>query len=213
MHVPVVPVADQRAGFVTGLVLAAGAAQRLGRPKQLLAYAGTTLLGASLDTARSCGFDQLIVTLGGSASAVRASVDLRDCEVVENLEYATGCSSSISSAVAVVDRRAIGLVLLLGDQPEISRDAVRALIEAAPGFPLGVCRYADAVGHPFWFGRAVFAELLTLHGDKGVWKLLESGRHEVIEVDVPGPVPRDVDTWEDYQALLAGEAAQVPYDR
>ena len=49
--------------FVTGLVLAAGGSRRLGQPKQLLAYRGTTLLGATFDMARGCGFDQLLVTL------------------------------------------------------------------------------------------------------------------------------------------------------
>ena len=63
---------------VTGVVLAAGASSRLGTPKQLLPYGDTTLLGACLDVARSCGFDQIIVTLGGSADAVRTAVPLND---------------------------------------------------------------------------------------------------------------------------------------
>ena len=63
---------------------------------------------------------------------------------------------------------------------------------------------SDGIGHPFWFGRQVFDDLLSLHGDKAVWKLLESGLHPVIRVDVPGKIPLDVDTWEDYEALLAG---------
>ena len=46
----------------------------------------------------------------------------------------------------------------------------------------------------------VFGELEKLHGDKAVWKLLD--RLPVLDVPVPGPVPRDVDTWEDYAAVL-----------
>ena len=41
-------------GFVTGLVLGAGGSRRLGRPKQLLAYGETTLLGHVLNIARGC---------------------------------------------------------------------------------------------------------------------------------------------------------------
>lgn len=67
----------------------------------------------------------------------------------------------------------------------------------------GVCRYGDGRGHPFWFRREVFAELANLHGDKAVWKVLESGRYDVVEVSQEGPVPLDVDTWDDYEALLA----------
>ena len=45
-----------------------------------------------------------------------------------------------------------------------------------------------------------------MHGDKAVWKLLERHAGDVAEVPIAGPVPIDVDTWEDYEALLAAEA-------
>ena len=47
----------------------------------------------------------------------------------------------------------------------------------------------------------MFDELRELHGDKAVWKLLESGRWPVAELAVEGPVPLDVDTWDDYRRL------------
>ncbi|MGC1418818.1 MAG: nucleotidyltransferase family protein [Acidimicrobiales bacterium] len=189
--------------FVTGVVLAAGGSRRLGEPKQLLGYKDSTLLGSTLAMARSCGFQQLIVTLGAGSSHVRESVDLTGFEIVENHEYAAGCSSSIAAALGVVDPRSTGLVLLLGDQPEVSPLAVTALVAGCRASRLGVCRYDDGRGHPFWFSRDVFGELAALHGDKAVWKVLESGRYEVVEVTQAGPVPLDVDTWDDYEALLA----------
>jgi molybdenum cofactor cytidylyltransferase len=194
--------------FVSGVVLAAGASRRLGQPKQLLPYRGTTLLDTALAAARSFGFAQLLVTVGGAAPEVRAAVDFEGIEVVENIDYASGCSSSIGAAVRAVDPRAEGIVLLLGDQPGVSPRAVHALVAQAAATPLGVCKYTDALGHPFWFRRDVFAELLLLHGDKAVWKLLESGRYAVTEVDVPEVLPIDVDTVDDYQALLARDEAR-----
>lgn len=103
-----------------------------------------------------------------------------------------------------MDPRADGLVLLLGDQPGVRAADVRRV--AAVTTPLAVCRYADGLGHPFWFARDVLPELRVLHGDKAVWKLLHSGRHPVTEVPVDGPVPIDVDTRADYRRLLSGEA-------
>jgi molybdenum cofactor cytidylyltransferase len=188
---------------VTGLVLAAGSSTRLGQPKQLLQYAGTTLLDATLGVARQCGFDQLLVTIGGASSAVREAVDFTGVEIVENLEYTTGCSSSISAAIGAVSAGTSGIVLMLGDQPRVTTDAVQQLVEQAAASPLGVCRYSDGRGHPFWFHRDVFADLRSLHGDKAVWKLLESGRYDVADVEIDGPVPLDDDTWDDYEALLA----------
>lgn len=190
--------------FTTGLVLAAGGSSRLGQPKQLLDYQGRTLLDATLDMARRCAFDQLIVALGGASDEVRSSVDLTGCDVVDNVAYTTGCSSSIVAALGAIDRRADAMVLLLGDQPGVeptSVDTLRATAQAAEA-TLAVCRYDDGRGHPFWFARPVFDDLAALHGDKAVWKLLESGRHAVAEAVVHGPVPIDVDTWADYERLL-----------
>jgi molybdenum cofactor cytidylyltransferase len=193
--------------FVSGLVLAAGGSSRLGRPKQLLPYRGATLLDAALRTARAARFDQLLVALGGAAAAVRTAVDLTGADVVVNDAYGSGCSSSIAAAMASLDARCTVLVLLLGDQPGVAPQTVAALLAGRGDAPVAVCRYDDGRGHPFAFGREVFADLGALHGDKAVWKLLDARPHDVAEVAVPGPVPLDVDTWDDYEAVLAAAPA------
>jgi molybdenum cofactor cytidylyltransferase len=192
---------------VAAVVLAAGASRRLGRPKQVRPYRGTTLLGATLARVATLGFDQAVVTLGAAADAVRDRVDLTCFDVVEvgggEAGADRGCSSSIAAALDAVRPDATGVVLLLGDQPEVDRDAVDALLAAGRHAPVAVCRYDDGRGHPFWFAARTLAHLRKLHGDKGVWRLLESGIYPVAEACVPGPVPLDVDTWDDYLDLLA----------
>ena len=190
----------------TGLVLAAGKSSRLGQPKQLLEYRGSTLLDNTLDVARSCGFDQLIVALGGAAAEVRDHVDLSGCIVADNVHYTTGCSSSIVAALDYVDDRSDGMVLLLGDQPNVAVSSVDALLATARTgtAPIAVCRYDNGRGHPFWFARSTFDALATLHGDKAVWKMIESGHWPVTDVEVAGAVPLDVDTWDDYERLIGG---------
>ena len=189
--------------FVTGLVLAAGGSRRLGRPKQLLPYPGGTLLGHVVAVARECRFDQLLVAIGGAADEVRAGVDLNGAEVVENRAFGEGCSSSIAAALEAVDSRSDVLVLLLGDQPGVTSAAAGALVAGLGGAPLAVCRYDDGRGHPIAFARSVFADLASLHGDRGVWKLLDRRAAEVVEVPIAGTIPLDVDTQADYQAVLA----------
>jgi molybdenum cofactor cytidylyltransferase len=187
---------------VTGLVLAAGASQRLGRPKQLLPYDGATLLDHTLETARRCPFDQLLCVLGGGADAVREGVDLRGVEVIENHGFEAGCSSSIAASLGAVDPRSEVLVLLLGDQPGVRPESVAAMLAGRGDAPLAACRYDDGRGHPLAFARSTFAELGALHGDKGVWRLLDRRSADVVDVPVAGRIPIDVDTWDDYQAVL-----------
>jgi molybdenum cofactor cytidylyltransferase len=187
---------------VTGVVLAAGGSSRLGTPKQLLPYGDTSLLGASVDVARACGFDQLIVTLGGAADPVRQTVPLEGIDVVTVDDFGSGCSSSLRAALTLVSAQATGIVLMLGDQPGVSPTTVERLVEASSA-PIVVCRYNDGIGHPFWLSRGTFRALSRLHGDKGVWKMIESGRFAVRELPVEGSVPPDVDTLDDYRRLLA----------
>jgi molybdenum cofactor cytidylyltransferase len=195
---------------VTGLVLAAGGSSRLGTPKQLLPYGAVPLLGHVLGVARECRFDQLLCVVGGGASDVLERVDFDGVEVVENTQFGEGCSSSIAAALKVIDPRCGTLVLMLGDQPGVRAEIVDVLLRAIGSAPLAVCAYQDGRGHPIAFARSTFPELAALHGDKGVWKLLDRRADDVIEVPISGPVPPDVDTWEDYRRALTSSAAQSP---
>jgi molybdenum cofactor cytidylyltransferase len=199
-----------RRPFVTGLVLAAGGSTRLGRPKQLLPFGETTLLGHVLDTARACEFDQLLCVIGGSATEIRERVDLRDADVVENHGFGDGCSSSIAAALGALAPRTDVLVLLLGDQPAVTTEITAALLAGRGDASLAACTYDDGRGHPLAFSRAMFAQLHALRGDKAVWKLFDRYGSEVVDVPVPGSIPRDVDTEEDYQAVLAEVSGRAP---
>jgi molybdenum cofactor cytidylyltransferase len=188
---------------VTGLVLAAGGSTRLGEPKQLLRFGPVPLLGHVLDVARACGFDQLLCVLGAHADEVERRVDLRGVEVVHNRAFGEGCSSSIATALAAVDPASGLLVLMLGDQPGVRPETVTALLRGRGDAPLAACGYENGRGHPLAFARSMFGELSALHGDKGVWRLLDGHVRELVEVPITGPVPLDVDTWEDYEAALS----------
>ena len=190
--------------FVTGLVLAAGGSRRLGEPKQLLPYGSGTLLDHTLETARASGFDQLIVALGGSSGAdVRRRVDLSGADVVENPDFGEGCSSSIAAGLSAIDPRSELMVLMLGDQTGVSPASIRALTAGCgQGTVLAACLYDDGRGHPLAFGRALFGDLRELHGDKAVWKLMDRRPDQVVEVRIPGPIPPDINTRKDYEAVL-----------
>jgi len=195
--------------FVTGLLLAAESSPHLGVPWQSLAYHGETLLGSTLETARECGFDQLIVTLGTASEQVHDHIDLDGVRVVESPHADTG-SSSIVPALDAVDRRTDGIVVLLGDQPGITPAAVWSLVAevAGPSTPLGISRYDDGPGYPVWCARELFGGLRQLRTDDDLWQLAD--HHPVTQVDAIGNIPPRIRTWPDYEQSLAGHAPFTP---
>ena len=193
---------------VAAVVLAAGASRRLGQPKQVLALDGATVLDATLTVARSSECQPIVVVLGGAADSVRAEVDLDGVQVVENHDYGEGCATSIRTALGALPEQVTGIVLMLGDQPRVAVETVQELEASARGHAVGVCEYDDGLGHPLWFDRQMFGALESMHGDKAVWKLVdaESEGADVVRVRIDGPVPLDIDTWDDYQAMLAEQS-------
>jgi molybdenum cofactor cytidylyltransferase len=190
---------------VAAVVMAAGSSRRLGQPKQVLALDGTTVLDVTLDVARASACDPVVVVLGGAADQVRDVVDLDGVHVVENHDYSTGCATSIRTALSALPSEVTGIVLMLGDQPRVRVETVQELEAAAREHAVGVCEYDDGLGHPLWFDREMFGALEAMHGDKAVWKLVdaEADGADVLRVRIQGRVPRDVDTWADYEAMLA----------
>ena len=194
---------------VAGLLLAAGSSRRLGQPKQLLPFQGGTLLDASLDVVRNAPVDRRFATVGGAAPEVLEAIDFSDFTVVESVHHTNGCSSSIVSALAQLGDFD-GFMLFLGDQPGVQASTIEQVLDAArAGHSIVVCRYQDGIGHPFFFAKDTFDVLGDIHGDKAVWKVIESGEFEVHEESIDRDVPLDVDTWEDYERLLASVEGSI----
>src|SRR5262249_7204920 len=107
--------------FISGLILGAGASQRLGPPKQLLPFRGNTMLGWVVGQAQqAAGLDELIVVLGRAADEVRERVDFGSARVVENPTFGEGCSSSYRAGIAALNSAANAIMIILGDMPGIT---------------------------------------------------------------------------------------------
>ncbi|HTY76508.1 MAG TPA: nucleotidyltransferase family protein [Candidatus Bathyarchaeia archaeon] len=191
--------------FVAGLVLAAGASTRLGQPKQLLPFGGTTMLGRVLaETCGAAALDQVVAVIGGSAAEVRRQVDFGRATVVENPEFGEGCASSYRTGLAVLDPRAEAVAVVLGDQPGVDRTVIDLMADAWRGSRsvITLASYRQRLGHPMIFDRSLFPALGALQGDKAAWKIVDAHPEWVREVTLDRPYPFDVNTWEEYEALL-----------
>jgi molybdenum cofactor cytidylyltransferase len=192
--------------FVSGLILAAGRSSRLGRPKQLLPLAGRPLLAHVLENAAVSALAEVVLVLGHEAARIGAAVDDLGQRVVVNPDFAAGQSTSLRAGLAALDPAAAAVVVLLGDQPQVGPEVVDALIGAfrAGAGPIVAPRYGGRRGNPILFARALFPELAGVAGDEGARGIVRARAAEVVEVPVgDGPPPPDVDTEEDYAALLA----------
>jgi molybdenum cofactor cytidylyltransferase len=190
---------------VVGVVLGAGGSSRFGSPKQLLPFGDTTLLGQVVRNASASSLERIVVVLGRASGELREALDFGRAEVVENTAYGTGCASSLLAGLDAAGDDCEALFLLLGDQPGVLPEFIdRALSEWKRERPwAAVCSYRDRLGHPFIFSREAFDDLKGLHGDKAVWKLIETYPDRVREIEIDAGLPPDVDTPEDYEQALA----------
>jgi molybdenum cofactor cytidylyltransferase len=188
---------------MVGIVLGAGGSQRLGRPKQTLPLGDTTLLGHVLREAEASALERVVLVVGGAADEALASVEPKRAIVARNDSYGTGCASSLLAGLdAAGDAEAV--MLLLGDMPGVGAATIDEFIAAwereRPW--AAVTSYRGTRGHPFAFAQTAFEDLRALHGDKAVWKLIEQHPAKVLDVPIDRALPRDVDTWDDYEAVL-----------
>jgi molybdenum cofactor cytidylyltransferase len=141
--------------------------------------------------------------VGHEALEVRLSVAVKTARFVEATDFHQGCTASIRAGLEALDTRAEAAVLILGDQPGIDSETITALVEGWGKMTRPVVRvsYRGLSGHPMLFAKALFEKLKALHGDKGVWKLLEAHPEWVGEVEVDRPFPGNINTWEDYAKL------------
>jgi molybdenum cofactor cytidylyltransferase len=190
--------------FISGMILGAGASKRFGEPKQLLPYAGTTLLGWVVSQAQQAiDLDELVVVLGRSAEEIRARVDFGAAKVVENLVFTEGCASSYRAGIAAIDSHAEAIMIILGDQPGITPEIINTLAGEwrHTGAPIALCSYEGRKGHPMIFARTLFEQLEVLHGDKAAWKLVDAHAELVHLVHLSLPFPDNINTREDFERI------------
>ena len=183
--------------MISGVVLAAGEGRRFGGTKQLAPLDGRPLLLFPVEALRDAGVGEILVVTGHDAEAVEAALP-GGVRTIRNDRYREGQAESLAAALHEVAVESEAAVILLADQPRVSAEDVRALIDgfAASRARIVRLRYADGPG-PALLSREVFAEAGHLHGDTGARVLIASHPDWVEEVEVARPSPRDVDLPED----------------
>ena len=181
--------------MISVVVLAAGASTRFGGIKQLGPVRGKTLLQHVVDTAAATGLGEIVIVLGHEADAIASALDLPPrARTVLNPRYTEGQSTSLGVGLVACDPSSEAAVILLGDQPGISVEHVRALADAfgERGGEIVRLRFRDAPG-PALLARSVWPEVAALTGDTGARTLAEAQPERVRWIDVDAEAPTDVD--------------------
>jgi len=201
------PSAQNRRIFTA--VLAAGQSQRFGAPKLLQTIGEESLVHRAARLARSFSGDNSLLVAGDNAGDVMRAAD-DECQfVVINNRFAEGIGTSIAAAAHAVAHTADALVLLLADQPLITRDHLDALVSAWSGADndIMVTAFAGAQGPPVLFPRGALPALCQMEGDEGARALLKDPAFNVSTVWFDGAAV-DVDTPDDLSRLQRGDARE-----
>jgi molybdenum cofactor cytidylyltransferase len=182
-------------------VLAAGAGERFGGPKQIAKLGGRPLLEHVLMAVEAAALDRAVVVLGARAGDVRAAVPLHGAEPVVADDWAEGMAASLRAGVdALAGCEAV--VVVLGDQPLITAEAIGCVVRARGEGALGIrATYDGTPGHPVLLERALFDRLRGLSGDEGARSVLRDIPVRDVPCDGLGR-PDDVDTRTELEALL-----------
>ena len=97
----------------------------------------------------------------------------------------------------------------MGDHPGVGVSVIDTMVDLwRTDEPWGaVAAYRDRIAHPFLLSRAALREASDIGGPKLLWQLLaEDGTGRVVRVQFDAEAPIDINTPEDYDRLLRGEA-------
>ena len=187
------------------LILAAGEASRMKRPKQLLPWKQTTLLNHSIETVSNLKNTTSFVVLGAHKDDILPTINNPDVSVLYNENWQQGMGTSISFGVKSIqsygDFEAI--MIVLADQPFVNSSYLESVIQAYKSSEKGIVasRYDDIkLGVPVIFSNTYFELLAQLKGDKGAKQILKIYREDVYALQA-SEIVGDIDTYEVYERL------------
>ncbi|NDV18345.1 NTP transferase domain-containing protein [Pseudodesulfovibrio sp. JC047] len=190
---------------VSGVILAAGQASRMGRDKLSLPFKGLPLLHQVVDAARNSTLTEVIVVLPED-SELRRTVDLSGCTVVTSVDRDKGQAESLKAGLHAIDETAAGCMVLLGDQPLLTTETIDMLVGAFAQQPeCWVAPVQEGMrGNPITIPCDWFPKVFELEGDTGARPILGSPglALRLVRIHEVGPFI-DVDTEHHYQRLLA----------
>lgn len=183
---------------VAGVLLAAGAGRRFGRPKALVELAGERLVDRGARLLREAGCAPVVVVLGAAPD-----LEVPGATTVVAPDWHEGMGASLRAGLAALEGTdADACVVALVDQPGVGAESVRRLMAAGP-VDAAVATYGGEPRNPVMLARRTWPEVAAAAtGDTGAraWLRAHPARVTAVPCDGTGS-PHDVDTPADLTAL------------
>lgn len=203
--------------MIAAVVLAAGRSKRMGRPKMVLPWGDSTVIGTVVLALDQAGLDRIVIVTGGHRPEVEAALQREYTKAtlvsVFNPEYENGdMVRSVSYGLRELDEDVRAAMIVLGDQPQIEGWVIRDLIEAYSETrkKIIIPSYEMHRGHPWVIDRSLWPVLV---GGAHTWTMrdfLNSYRDEIDYVVVDTlSVIKDLDTPADYEQQTGQKLSDV----
>ena len=192
---------------IGAIILAAGSSQRMGRPKMLLPWGDTSILGHVIQLWQALVGEQVTVVIAGTATHLQQELERLNFprqNWIQNSTPERGMFSSIQCAAnwGQWPETLTHWTLVLGDQPHLGLETLRKLLDFARRNPGQVCQPTrrSRWRHPVVLPKPVFKQL-SRSTAQTLQEFLASCDRAALECEDPG-FDYDIDTPEDYRKAL-----------
>jgi molybdenum cofactor cytidylyltransferase len=189
--------------MITAVILAAGESKRMGQPKMLLPWGSETVLTHVISVFQSAGLEDIVVVTGGAREQVESLVLGRNVRTVHNKQYSNGeMLSSLQCGIMALTNQTQGMLIGLGDQPQVQERSVRMVCEAfrESKSKIVIPSYQMRRGHPWLVARPLWDALLKMKPPQSPRDFINAHQAEVKYVTTDDPnILADLDTPEEYQ--------------
>jgi molybdenum cofactor cytidylyltransferase len=175
---------------VAAIILAAGASSRFGSPKQLAKVGERTMLEAVVELANTAALAPIMAVVPPGIAVPPEAVPVLNDRPEE------GMSRSLRLAIEALPSDTNAAIILLGDQPTVATDTIRAVLAARGDRPMVAARANGLLAPPVLVERSHFGVVRGLSGDIGLREELAKHSDAVTPVEVEAHAP-DIDTPDD----------------